>query len=291
MVRSPAVPPRSACSRCGSPARADRRVRGATGPGARRPGRRPLHPRHAQADQPRGAGPHPAPRRRGAGARRRRQRGRQHPRPRRPAAAGRLRRRRRAGRALLERSPARGIPIDGILVRRGYRTACKTRILAGARHAIKQQVVRFDIEDPLPLDRRRARPTSSAGWSIARPALPRVRALRLRATAPSTRRWRAARRRRASGLVRIADSRYRLGELARPRRRHPQRGGARGARRRGRARSSTRGDRLRERLRGALPPAHPRQPRHDPVRRRAGGRASPCTAPTRWPTSPAPATP
>src|SRR6185503_11675069 len=51
------------------------------------------------------------------------------------------------GRALLELFATRGIPI-----RRGYRTACKTRILAGARHAIKQQIVRFDVEDPRPLE-------------------------------------------------------------------------------------------------------------------------------------------
>jgi D-glycero-beta-D-manno-heptose-7-phosphate kinase len=34
----------------------------------------------------------------------------------------------------------------------GYRTPVKTRILAGAPHAIKQQVVRYDREEPLPED-------------------------------------------------------------------------------------------------------------------------------------------
>ena len=36
---------------------------------------------------------------------------------------------------------------DGILVRDGYSTVTKTRILGGARHSIKQQIVRFDIEE------------------------------------------------------------------------------------------------------------------------------------------------
>ena len=40
-----------------------------------------------------------------------------------------------------------GIPTDGILVRPGYRTPTKTRILAGGHHSIKQQIVRFDIEE------------------------------------------------------------------------------------------------------------------------------------------------
>ena len=255
-------------SRCGSPARADRRVRGTADPGARRPGRRPLHPRHAQAHQPRGAGAHPAPRRRGAGAGRRRQRGRQHPRPRRPAAPGRLRRRRRAGpRAARRRSPRRGIPIDGILVRRGYRTACKTRVLAGARHAIKQQIVRFDVEDPSPLtdaeradlerrlversSRCRVFVLSDYGLGAADPALAVALAAR-------------------DGLVRIADSRYRLGDLAastapRPTKRSSRRSKAKRASIARTRRAPAR------RLERPLPPAHAWRPRHDPVRGRTGG--------------------
>jgi rfaE bifunctional protein kinase chain/domain len=114
------------------------------------------------------------------------------------------------GRALLELFARRGIPIDGILVRRGYRTACKTRVLAGARHAIKQQVVRFDVEDPSPLaaaeradlERRlveraprcRVFVLSDYGLGAADPSL--AMALESR-----------------DGLIRIADSRYRLGEI------------------------------------------------------------------------------
>jgi rfaE bifunctional protein kinase chain/domain len=114
------------------------------------------------------------------------------------------------GRALIELFATRGIPIDGILVRRGYRTACKTRVLAGARHAIKQQVVRFDVEDPRPLeaeeraelerrlsqraDRCRVFVLSDYGLGAADPGL-------------------AAGLDGRPGLLRIADSRYRLADL------------------------------------------------------------------------------
>jgi rfaE bifunctional protein kinase chain/domain len=115
-----------------------------------------------------------------------------------------------AGRALLDLFATRGIPIDGILVRRGYRTACKTRVLAGARHAIKQQIVRFDVEDPRPLSdgeradlerrlvqrasRCRVFVVSDYGLGVADPGL-------------------AARVAGRADLLRIADSRYRLAEL------------------------------------------------------------------------------
>ena len=51
-------------------------------------------------------------------------------------------------RALFEE---RGIETRGVLVKSGYRTPTKTRILGGGRHAIKQQIVRFDIEDQVQL--------------------------------------------------------------------------------------------------------------------------------------------
>lgn len=40
-----------------------------------------------------------------------------------------------------------GIPTEGILLRPGYRTPTKTRILGGGHHSIKQQIVRFDVEE------------------------------------------------------------------------------------------------------------------------------------------------
>ncbi|MCG8462710.1 MAG: PfkB family carbohydrate kinase [Holophagales bacterium] len=51
------------------------------------------------------------------------------------------------GRELRKVLAERGVETGGIRVRGGYRTPTKTRILAGGRHAIKQQVVRYDIED------------------------------------------------------------------------------------------------------------------------------------------------
>jgi rfaE bifunctional protein kinase chain/domain len=56
-----------------------------------------------------------------------------------------------AGRALLEAFEAAGIPTAGVLVRSGWRTPTKTRILAGFPSGIKQQVVRFDREEIRPL--------------------------------------------------------------------------------------------------------------------------------------------
>ncbi len=44
---------------------------------------------------------------------------------------------------------SRGIPQDGLLEVEKFRTPIKTRILAGAPHAIKQQIVRYDLEDSL----------------------------------------------------------------------------------------------------------------------------------------------
>jgi rfaE bifunctional protein kinase chain/domain len=54
-----------------------------------------------------------------------------------------------AGHGLLEIFERSGVPTTGILIQPGYRTPTKTRILAGGRHAIKQQVVRYDVEDVL----------------------------------------------------------------------------------------------------------------------------------------------
>ena len=53
--------------------------------------------------------------------------------------------------ALLDRS---GIDTGGIVKRSGFRTPTKTRILGGGRHSIKQQIVRYDIEDSLEITDR-----------------------------------------------------------------------------------------------------------------------------------------
>jgi rfaE bifunctional protein kinase chain/domain len=55
-----------------------------------------------------------------------------------------------AGRQLREALRARGIETGGLSEVSGYRTPTKTRILGGAPHAIKQQIVRYDVDDALP---------------------------------------------------------------------------------------------------------------------------------------------
>ena len=52
-----------------------------------------------------------------------------------------------SGQALLATLEERGVSTAGILVRPGYNTPTKTRILGGGRHAIKQQIVRYDVEE------------------------------------------------------------------------------------------------------------------------------------------------
>lgn len=57
-----------------------------------------------------------------------------------------------SGRALVEELASRGIATEGIRVRAGYRTPTKTRILGGAKGTIKQQIVRYDVEESLTLE-------------------------------------------------------------------------------------------------------------------------------------------
>ena len=52
-----------------------------------------------------------------------------------------------AGAALARAFADRAIPTDGLVVRRGWTTPTKTRILAGFPTGIKQQVVRYDREE------------------------------------------------------------------------------------------------------------------------------------------------
>lgn len=55
------------------------------------------------------------------------------------------------GRSLLDALRDLGVATDGVIVRSGYRTPTKVRILGGARHSIKQQIVRYDIEETVEL--------------------------------------------------------------------------------------------------------------------------------------------
>ncbi|MGH9398721.1 MAG: bifunctional heptose 7-phosphate kinase/heptose 1-phosphate adenyltransferase [Thermoanaerobaculia bacterium] len=62
------------------------------------------------------------------------------------------------GRELVEILRARGIETLGLTVVPSYPTPTKTRILGGGPHSIKQQIVRYDREDPLP---------GKGGWTSA----------------------------------------------------------------------------------------------------------------------------
>jgi D-glycero-beta-D-manno-heptose-7-phosphate kinase len=116
------------------------------------------------------------------------------------------------GRKLLEDLAGRGVATEGILVRPGYRTPTKVRILGGGKHSIKQQIVRYDIEETLALtEEERKRLTAALErWSPVRAAilsdygygtvepglLPRIR----QALGPEA--------------TLVCDSRYRLGDFA-----------------------------------------------------------------------------
>ena len=56
------------------------------------------------------------------------------------------------GRTLSRIFQERGIDVSGLAVASGYSTPTRTRILGGAPHAIKQQIVRYDRESTLPAD-------------------------------------------------------------------------------------------------------------------------------------------
>jgi rfaE bifunctional protein kinase chain/domain len=118
------------------------------------------------------------------------------------------------GHRLLAALVERGVTAEGILVRSGYRTPTKVRILGGGKHSIKQQIVRYDIEDRLELtDAERDRfgavlaqwkkdgeigaaILSDYGYGTVEPGLlPRVRAA-------------------LPGTTVVCDSRYRLGDFA-----------------------------------------------------------------------------
>ncbi len=79
-----------------------------------------------------------------------------------------------SGRRLIGELQARGIETGGILVRPGYRTPTKTRILGGGKHSIKQQIVRYDVEEEIALaepERARLRERLAAWRGRARSAV------------------------------------------------------------------------------------------------------------------------
>ncbi|MFN7960223.1 MAG: PfkB family carbohydrate kinase [Thermoanaerobaculia bacterium] len=118
-----------------------------------------------------------------------------------------------SGRQLVAGLEELGVATSGILTRAGWHTPTKTRILGGGRSGVKQQIVRYDIEENLELTggdlarfrdflcRAEERPAvgliSDYGYGSATPALvPLLRA------------------ELASGATLLADSRYRLAEFA-----------------------------------------------------------------------------
>jgi rfaE bifunctional protein kinase chain/domain len=119
----------------------------------------------------------------------------------------------RHGRELLAALRGMGIDTRGILVRTGYRTPTKVRILGGGRHAIKQQIVRYDVEQTLALtgeERERLSAAAAALGGSARVAV--LSDYGYGGAGPEM----VAALRRALGdeAVVLADSRYRLGEYA-----------------------------------------------------------------------------
>ena len=120
------------------------------------------------------------------------------------------------GRQLLAELRSRGVETGGILVRPGYRTPTKVRILGGGKHSIKQQIVRYDIEETLELraEERERIGAVLAGWAADRGA---IRAAILSdygygAVEPGLLpRLRAA---LGAGATLVGDSRYRLADFA-----------------------------------------------------------------------------
>jgi rfaE bifunctional protein kinase chain/domain len=117
-----------------------------------------------------------------------------------------------SGSGLLRALTDLGVWIDGVHIREGYRTPTKVRILGGGRHGIKQQIVRYDIEETLVLtaEERVAFTASLSRWAQA-PGPARVAVLSdygYGAVDPSL--LPAIRSALAPGGAVVCDSRYRL---------------------------------------------------------------------------------
>jgi len=121
------------------------------------------------------------------------------------------------GRELTAALAGLGVETGGILTRPGFRTPTKVRILGGGRHSIKQQIVRYDIEDHLTLndDERRAFAERLAGWAGTRATAAQVAILSdygYGTVEPSL--LPAVRAALGPAATLVGDSRYRLGEFA-----------------------------------------------------------------------------
>ncbi len=118
-----------------------------------------------------------------------------------------------SGRELVAALAELGVETGGILSRPGYRTPTKVRILGGGRHSIKQQIVRYDIEDTLELTaaERRRFGDSLAGWAgVARVAI--LSDYGYGAVEPAL--LPMVRRALGGSAILVGDSRYQLAEFA-----------------------------------------------------------------------------
>jgi D-glycero-beta-D-manno-heptose-7-phosphate kinase len=117
-----------------------------------------------------------------------------------------------SGQGLLALLSADGIDVSGIARRPGWPTPTKTRILGGGRSGVKQQIVRFDHEEPLELVA-----TEVAGFAAwvsglrTQPAVVVVSDYGYGSATPEL--ARQLRPRLPAGCRMLVDSRYRLAEF------------------------------------------------------------------------------
>jgi bifunctional ADP-heptose synthase (sugar kinase/adenylyltransferase) len=119
-----------------------------------------------------------------------------------------------SGRALRNEFERRGIALDGIVEVPDFKTPTKTRILGGGSHGIKQQIVRFDIEDHVALDRNISDTWNRAldNWSGLEPPVAVLSDYGYGAVTPELV-DRLAEALPSRPIV-LCDSRYRLGDFA-----------------------------------------------------------------------------
>jgi rfaE bifunctional protein kinase chain/domain len=118
------------------------------------------------------------------------------------------------GRELVAALEGLGVETAGILTRPGYRTPTKVRILGGGRHSIKQQIVRYDIEDHLTLTagERQVFAERLAGWAGLETRVAILSDYGYGAVEPAL--LPVVRAALGPAATLVCDSRYRLGEFA-----------------------------------------------------------------------------
>lgn len=114
-----------------------------------------------------------------------------------------------SGQALVAELRHRGADVERVISVAGYRTPTKTRVLGGGRHSIKQQIVRFDVEDELAASPRTTE-ALVAGAALPQAAVAIASDYGYGAAAPAHVR---ALREQLPGSIILCDSRFRLGEF------------------------------------------------------------------------------